>query len=90
MRLFIIEKVEADDYCANLHQDAVCRVLLLNRVTAGREFRTKLNSTHLVQPPRGYDSVSFRSYRSFLYLDDLAGSWRAWRAPEFRGNSRVQ
>ncbi|KAH8112675.1 ADP-ribosylation [Phellopilus nigrolimitatus] len=49
---------KADDYCKPTHPDAKKRFLLLNRVLVGREFRTKENSTHLLQAPSGYHSVT--------------------------------
>lgn len=52
--------IEADDYSSNANPQAKRRVLLLNRVITGKEFNTKLNSNHLMQPPTGYHSVSFR------------------------------
>jgi len=48
---------KADDYSSNSNPQAKRRVLLLNRVITGKEFNTKLNSNHLMQPPAGYHSV---------------------------------
>ena len=60
--------LEADDYSASIHAGANSRVLLLNRVLVGREFKTKYNSTHLTRPPNGYHSVCPRSYDMFSGL----------------------
>jgi len=32
-------------------------VLLLSRVILGKQFKTKLNSSHLLKPPKGYHSL---------------------------------
>jgi len=48
---------KADDYSSNAHPSATARVLLLSRVVLGKQFKTKLNSSHLLEPPEGYHSV---------------------------------
>ncbi|KLO15231.1 ADP-ribosylation [Schizopora paradoxa] len=48
---------KADDYASNAHPSATTRVLLLSRVVLGKQFTTKLNSSHLLEPPEGYHSV---------------------------------
>ena len=73
--------LEADDYCSNSNTKATRRVLLLNRVITGKEFNTKLNSSHLVRPPTGYHSVrsydlDFNAMMQLLFI----GRWQTRRS----------
>ncbi|OBZ66215.1 hypothetical protein A0H81_13795 [Grifola frondosa] len=48
---------KADDYVCNKSQDAIMRVLLVNRVVVGRPKRMLRNAVHLKAPPYGFHSV---------------------------------
>ena len=75
--------VEADDYSSSTHPEAKSRILLLNRVLAGREFVTRENSTKLIKPPDGYHSVRFSLIFSIRQRDTHLLSWRSQGSPAY-------
>ena len=81
---------EADDYASNAHPSATTRVLLLSRVVLGKQFTTKLNSSHLLEPPEGYHSVRGFQVIRVAYLLSWKGPGSSRRSSELRRSRCLQ